>query len=99
MISTIYCELNHSFNIDNVKDIFTSFENNNPFIKFIKNDERLDFFSIQFTNLCKIKILKHHSHDKLIIVSAIDNLIKGAAGQAVQCFNLMEGIDETSALI
>ena len=37
--------------------------------------------------------------DKVIIVSAIDNLIKGAAGQAVQCFNIAENINETLSLL
>ena len=36
---------------------------------------------------------------KIIIVSAIDNLIKGAAGQAVQCFNITENIQETVSLV
>ena len=40
-----------------------------------------------------------YSDDKLIIVSAIDNLIKGAAGQAVQCFNIAENIEETVSLV
>ena len=50
-------------------------------------------------NFCKLKILDSHSADKIIIVSVIDNLIKGASGQAIQCFNLMENYDETTALI
>ena len=69
------------------------------FIKFIDNDEALDFFSVQNSNYCKIKIFNHHSEDKIIIVSAIDNLIKGAAGQAVQCFNILENIEETVSLV
>ena len=35
---------------------------------------------------------------RLVVLSAIDNLMKGAAGQAIQCMNLMSGLDETSAL-
>ena len=36
--------------------------------------------------------------DTAVVLSVIDNLVKGAAGQAVQCFNLMIGVDETRAL-
>ena len=43
-------------------------------------------------------IFDHYDDSKIIIVSLIDNLIKGAAGQAVQCFNLSQGFDESSAL-
>ena len=60
---------------------------------------RKNFFSVQNSNYCKIKIFNHHSEDKIIIVSAIDNLIKGAAGQAVQCFNIAENIQETVSLV
>ena len=45
-----------------------------------------------------LKIFDHYNSSKIIIVSLIDNLIKGAAGQAVQCFNLSQGFDESSAL-
>ncbi len=99
MISTIYCELNINIQKTEIIHLFHDLQKINPFIKFIDNDEALDFFSVQNSNYCKIKIFNHHSEDKIIIVSAIDNLIKGAAGQAVQCFNIAENIEETEALL
>jgi len=99
MISTIYCDLKNDIKKSNVLNLYKDLQNTNPFIKYIPDDEILDFFSIQNSNYCKIKIFNHHSEDKLIIVSAIDNLIKGAAGQAVQCFNIAEKIEETVSLI
>ena len=54
---------------------------------------------MQNTNNCLIKIFKHHNDKKIIIVSLIDNLIKGAAGQAVQCFNIMSNLDEKLGLM
>ena len=82
-----------------VINLIQELQNTNPFIKFVTNNEVLDFFSIQNSNYCKIKVFDHYSDDKLIIVSAIDNLIKGAAGQAVQCFNIAEKIEETVSLL
>ncbi len=99
MISTIYCNLNNSIKKTDVINLFKELQKINPFIKYIDNDETLDFFSVQNSNYCKLKIFNHHSEDKIIIVSAIDNLIKGAAGQAVQCFNIAENIEETVSLI
>ena len=99
MISTIYCDLNNGIKKTDVINLFKDLQKVNPFIKYIDNDEILDFFSIQNSNYCKIKIFDHYSEDKLIIVSAIDNLIKGAAGQAVQCFNISENIEETVSLV
>ena len=99
MISTIYCDLRNGVQKTDIIKLFQNLQKINPFIKFIDNDEILDFFSIQNSNYCKIKIFDHYSEDKLIIVSAIDNLIKGAAGQAVQCFNIAENIEETVSLV
>ncbi len=99
MISTIYCDLNNGIQKTDIIKLFQNLQKINPFIKYINNDEMLDFFSIQNSNYCKIKTFDHYSEDKLIIVSAIDNLIKGAAGQAVQCFNIAENIEETLSLV
>jgi Acetylglutamate semialdehyde dehydrogenase len=99
MISTIYCDLNNSVKKNDIINLFNELQKINPFLKYIDNDEPLDFFSVQNSNYCKIKIFNHHSDNKIIIVSAIDNLIKGAAGQAVQCFNIVENIEETVSLV
>ena len=99
MMSTIYCEINKSSNLEKIKIILSNFSQDNYFIDYIENDSKLDFFSIQNTNLCKIKIFKSYDQDKLIIVSIIDNLIKGAAGQAIQCLNISENINEKTSLV
>ncbi len=98
MMSTIYCDLLPDTKIDDVINCFKDMANKNKFIKFIQNDQRADFFSIQNTNNCVLKIFEHYDSSKVIIVSLIDNLTKGAAGQAVQCFNLSKGFDESLAL-
>ncbi len=99
MMSTIYCDLLPGINKSDVINCFNDMAINNQFINLIQNDQRADFFSIQNTNNCILKIFDHYDSSKIIIVSLIDNLIKGAAGQAVQCFNLSNGFDESLALI
>ena len=99
MMSTIYCDLNEGINEGDVIKCFEELDSQNYFIDF-KNDElRADFFLVQNTNKCVLKIFKHYDESKIIIISLIDNLLKGAAGQAVQCFNLSRGFDESSGLI
>ena len=98
MISTIYCNLNNSIKKTDVINLFKDLQKINPFIKYIDNDETLDFFSVQNSNYCKIKIFNHHSEDKIIIVSAIDNLIKGGAGQAIQNLNILKNFNEKEGL-
>ncbi len=50
------------------------------------------------TNYCDIGFERDTTSNRLVVISAIDNLMKGAAGQAVQVFNLMHGLPETSGL-
>ena len=99
MMTTIYCDLNEGVKKQNIEECFKEFESNNYFINFIDNNERADFFSVQNTNKCIIKLFNHYDENKIIIVSIIDNLQKGAAGQAVQCFNISQCFNENKGLI
>jgi len=63
-----------------------------------KDDSKNDFFSAQNTNNCLIRLLKHYDSSKIIISSVIDNLLKGASGQAVQCMNLMFDLKDSKGL-
>ncbi|MFC2188172.1 N-acetyl-gamma-glutamyl-phosphate reductase [Fulvivirgaceae bacterium LMO-SS25] len=79
---------------DEAQDIFEDFYEEQPFTHVTKGD--LDLKQVVNTNKCIIKLEKQG--DKLLIYSIIDNLIKGASGQAVQNMNLMFGLDETAGL-
>ena len=67
-------------------------------MRLINIEDRNDFFKVQNTNNCIIKLFNHYDLSKIIIVSLIDNLLKGASGQAVQCMNIMFGYDEKLGL-
>ena len=99
MMSTIYCDLETNITSFEIKENLIKFYKDSFFVKFINDDSVFDFFSIQNTNNCMIRIFKHHSDSKVIIVSLIDNLLKGAAGQAVQCFNILFDFDENLSLV
>ena len=98
MMSTIYCDLKKGINIKDIKNTYDEFSKKLPFIKFLNKKEKADFFSVQNNNNCLIKLYKHQNDSHIIIVSLIDNLLKGAAGQAVQCFNIMMNLDEKIGL-
>tara|TARA_Y100000590_G_scaffold154663_1_gene177755 strand:+ start:39 stop:1073 length:1035 start_codon:yes stop_codon:yes gene_type:complete len=97
MMSTIYCDLNDNVNINNIKDNLKNFYLDAKFVKIIENQKN-DFFYIQNTNNCLLKLFNHYDESKIIIVSLIDNLLKGASGQAVQCMNIMLGYSEDLGL-
>ena len=98
IMSTIYCDLNNGITIHDIKNCYNNHYSNLPFVKIKKDEEKFDFFTVQNTNNCLIKLFPHSSDNKIIIVSLIDNLIKGAAGQAIQCFNIIYNFDENLSL-
>jgi N-acetyl-gamma-glutamyl-phosphate reductase len=53
---------------------------------------------VRAANLCRIAVHRPHDNDMLVVLAVIDNLVKGAAGQAVQNMNLMFDIDEKTGL-
>ena len=75
---------------------------NEPFIRIVKEAEGTHRYPepkwLAGTNYCDIGFQRDEKSNRLVIISAIDNLMKGAAGQAVQAFNIMHGFDETLAL-
>ena len=71
---------------------------NDIFIKILKKGiPKIN--DVQNTNNVLIKIFSDYEQNKIVIISCIDNLVKGAAGQAIQNMNIMFGLDETESLI
>lgn len=87
------------------KDIwktYRKFAKDNPFIRIVKEQKGIYRYPepkiLIGTNMCEIGFEKEEETNRLVVMSAIDNLIKGAAGQAVQCLNINKGWDETISL-
>ncbi len=80
--------------IEKAKMIYQNYFSDSPFTHIVPFE--VDVKQVANTNNCFISL--HQEKDNLIIISAIDNLLKGAAGQAVQNMNLMFGINETTGL-
>ena len=88
ILSTIYINLKSNFSIKKIHNILNTFHKKNKFVKILKIDSLLSTNDVINTNNCLISICKTRDKKKLVILSAIDNLIKGGAGQAVQNMNL-----------
>lgn len=69
-----------------------------PFVDVMPAKSHPETRSVRSANLCRIAIHRPQDGDTLVVLSVIDNLVKGAAGQAVQNMNLMFGLDETAGL-
>lgn len=73
-----------------------------PFIRIVKESEGIYRYPepklLAGTNYCDIGFQKDKTSNRLVVIGALDNLMKGASGQAVQAFNLMNGFEETTGL-
>lgn len=98
ILSSIYLELKPGTNINKVYDVLKKFHKNNFFVKVMKINTQIGSGNVLNSNNCEISICKTRFKNKIIIFSAIDNLVKGASGQAIQNFNLLYGFKETAGL-
>jgi len=79
-----------------LNELYRSFYRNAPFVRV--RDTMTEVSHVSRTNFCDIHIAHCSAGGSLVIVTAIDNLLKGAAGQAVQNMNIMLGFEETAGL-
>ncbi len=98
ILSTIYIDVNKNVSFLKIIKTLTRYYSKHTFIKVYQNEKLLSTNNVINTNNCFISINKSRKKRKLIILSAIDNLIKGGAGQAVQNLNLKFNFPTTSGL-
>lgn len=96
MQATIYVDLLNE-NID-IRPYFVDTYSNEPFVTILGDGVYPETRSVKSSNFCQISVQKIPNSNKLVIMSVIDNLVKGASGQAIQNMNIMFGLDETSGL-
>ena len=98
ILSTIYLDLAKpgSSGADALA-VYREFYRGEPFIRV--TESLPDTKNVEMTNFCDVSVCVDSRTGKLIVVTAEDNLTKGAAGQAVQCLNLVFGYDETMGLL
>jgi N-acetyl-gamma-glutamyl-phosphate reductase len=97
ILSTIYIDIKDNFDINDIKYCLTNTYKNEEFVDFI--DGTPSIHEVRGTNMCKIGVVFDKIANKAIIISVIDNLVKGAAGQAIQNLNLMMGLNESEGLV
>lgn len=95
ILSTIHMEL--ATRDADAPAVYREFYRNEPFIRLSGNLP--DTKNVEMTNFCDISVRLDPRTHRLVVVSVIDNLTKGAAGQAVQCMNLICGHEETLGLL
>ena len=102
VLATAHLFLREPLEEKDVWKIYREAYGKEPFIRIVKEADGIYRYPepklLSGTNYCDIGFQKEKGSDRLVVLSALDNLMKGAAGQAVQAFNLMNGFEETEGL-
>ncbi|KAF5411941.1 MAG: Aspartate-semialdehyde dehydrogenase [Candidatus Methanocomedens sp.] len=96
ILTTAHLFLKAGTDSSQVADIYQQFYADKPFVRLLDGIPMLG--PVRGSNFCDIGFEMDADGQRLVVVSAIDNLVKGASGQAVQNMNLMFGLDETTGL-
>jgi N-acetyl-gamma-glutamyl-phosphate reductase len=96
LLSTVYVPLKHTLNERAVRAIFADAYRDEPFVTVLPDDKLSTVAHVRHTNVCALGMTI--TRNAVVITSAIDNLLKGAGGQAVQNMNVMFGLDERLGL-
>tara|TARA_B100000686_G_scaffold343642_1_gene424839 strand:- start:55 stop:1089 length:1035 start_codon:yes stop_codon:yes gene_type:complete len=98
ILSTMYASLTKDISVQKIINHYKSFYTAEPFVRILEPGQFAGTHNVTRSNVCHIGVQVDKRNNRLIITSAIDNLVKGASGQAVQNMNIIMGIDETIGL-
>ncbi|WP_428035180.1 N-acetyl-gamma-glutamyl-phosphate reductase [Amphritea sp.] len=83
---------------DGLQELFEQRYANEPFVDVMPAGSLPETRSVKGANMCRISVFRPQNDDTVVVLSVIDNLVKGAAGQAIQNLNIMFGFDEAEGL-
>ncbi len=98
ILTTIYARFSRELNAAQFHAIYEEFYKQEPFLRVLAPGRFPNVGNVRGSNFCDIGVYADRRTDRAVVVTAIDNLVKGASGQAVQNMNLMMGLDETEGL-
>ncbi|ONF42379.1 N-acetyl-gamma-glutamyl-phosphate reductase [Marinobacter lutaoensis] len=96
--ATLYAELNDPSAFDRLQALYESRYRDEPFVDVMPAGSHPETRSVRGANVCRMALHRQEDSPVVIVSSVIDNLVKGAAGQAVQNMNIMFGFDEAAGL-
>jgi N-acetyl-gamma-glutamyl-phosphate reductase len=99
ILETIYFRMAKPMSSAEIIDVYQKQYADEPFIRVYQPGQVPDLHAVNHTNFCDIGVIADPATGRCVVVSAIDNLGKGAAGQAIQNLNLMLGLEETAGLL
>ncbi len=98
ILTTIYALMGKKKTAEEIVKMYNETYKEEPFVMVLEYGMYPNIKNVRGTNICEVGLKLNERTNTLIVVTAIDNLVKGASGQAVQNMNIMMGIDEKTAL-
>jgi len=98
ILSTLYVKTKKPVGKTELQDLYEKAYAGEPFVRILKNGKPPETKAVKYSNRCDIGLTPLEEDALILITSAIDNLVKGASGQAIQNMNLMLGYEETLGL-
>ena len=96
ILMTVYADVDPETDTEMINKFYSEYYHNSPFVNVSRISPNTS--QVRGTNRCDIRVLKDERTGKLLIISALDNLIKGQSGNAVQNANIRLGLDQTMGL-
>lgn len=98
IISTMYCKVNKPMSAEEIKKMYDEFYKNEKFVRVLPLGSVANLRDVRMSNYCDISVHYDERTSRAVIVSAIDNMVKGAAGQAIQNMNILFDLEEDCGL-
>ena len=99
ILCTMYIQVKSKINLEKLHTVYDRFYKTEPFVRVAPLGAQVELKNVVHTNFCDIALAGRDDEKLIVVTSAIDNLVKGAAGQAVQNMNIMFGFKEEEALL
>lgn len=99
ILATCYAKLCCDASLEEIRRVYEAQYQNEPFIRLLPEGRVADIKNVRYSNYCDISLHMDPRTHTFIAISAIDNMVKGAAGQAIQNMNLAFGLEETTGLL
>jgi N-acetyl-gamma-glutamyl-phosphate reductase len=99
ILTTAYLKLSESISTEELLEIYSRYYEGEPFVRVLDQAEMPQTQAVRGSNYCDIGAKVLEESKLAVVISAIDNLTKGASGQALQNMNIIAGFDETAGLL
>ena len=99
ILATVYADIKDGVSFEQIRKAYEDYYKDEFFVRLLDDGKCADIHNVRYSNFCDVSIHHDSRANKLVACAAIDNMVKGAAGQAIQNMNIIFGLDEKTGLV